>query len=257
MKKVKGTIMDDKNKAQPTAQLSVPAKSLLVGIMTIITLALLAIPLYATSVHASVREPLLLKDGNPSYGSLIATKSMQDSFGQTSTDASKDTADDKTSKAGKDTKDKTDKDNSKASEDTPDDTAFGYVPDDSITATGQGGTNAGGASGKGDAQASGSGGSGGSGGAGGGNTQGTWHPGWTEVVHHPAEYEEIWHDEVGHYAAICSVCGEITGDPNQHLLDTGHGSWYTGYVVDSPAWSERVQTKAAWDESVNHPGYWG
>ncbi|MCL1847710.1 MAG: hypothetical protein FWF91_07100 [Coriobacteriia bacterium] len=128
------------------------------------------------------------------------------------------------------------------------------------TGTGSTGT---GSSGSG-SSSTGSGGSGtGSGGSGGTGTGGTgptkvWHEGWTEVIHHPAEYEEVWHPEEGHYGSLCNTCGaEISGFAAQHLLDSGHSSYRTDvYFIDSPAWIENVLVKAAWDETIEHPGYW-
>jgi hypothetical protein len=84
-------------------------------------------------------------------------------------------------------------------------------------------------------------GSGSSGGGGGPDPHAgqTWHPAWTE---------EVWHDEVGHYGAICNTCGqEIPPPGSQHLLETGHDS-YRGPVwfVDAPGWMEYI----------HHEGYW-
>ena len=122
-----------------------------------------------------------------------------------------------------------------------------------------------GASGSGGASGGTSGGGGsGSGGwgtsGGGSGTGGVWHDGWTEVIHHPAVYQEVWHPEVGHYADVCNICGlELgPGEGGWHLINTGHVS-YSGdvYIMDSPAWIENVLVSTEWDEYIDHPGYWG
>ena len=103
-------------------------------------------------------------------------------------------------------------------------------------------------------------GSGGSGGGGGGNTapQPVWHPGWTEVIHHPAEYQEVWHPAEGHYGSVCNDCGaEISGHAAQHLIETGHNSYRNNvWIETSPGWTEHVVVREAWDEYIEHPGYW-
>lgn len=58
---------------------------------------------------------------------------------------------------------------------------------------------------------------------------------WDEQVWVPnqvwIETSPAWDEPVYGEVSICSTCGNIIqGDPNQHLLDTGHSSWYSDYV---------------------------
>ena len=92
---------------------------------------------------------------------------------------------------------------------------------------------------------------------------------WTEYIEHPAVYQTVHHNAVGHYGDRCNQCGrEITGYAPQHLEDNVPNCWsYTNYYwfVDSPAWDEQVLVSGAWTESIYHPatyktihheGYW-
>ena len=58
---------------------------------------------------------------------------------------------------------------------------------------------------------------------------------WDEQVWVPnqvwVETSAAWDEPVYGEVSICSTCDNIIqGDPNQHLLDTGHSSWYSDYV---------------------------
>ena len=219
-----------------TERLSAPAKGVLIAALILIAVLLFAVPFLATSLTGTPQEGLK-PAGATGLDRFAAAIAIEDCLPAVKADADKDKAADKEVKAKKASKKKKDAKDSKADDDG------GAAPSQGVGESGGG---------------SGSGGGGAGGGGNGGGNQGVWHPGWTEVVHHPAVYEDVWHDEIGHYADVCNTCGAELGPglAPRHLLDTGHESYRTAYVMDSPAWSERVQVKAAWDETIEHPGYW-
>ncbi|MDR3315624.1 MAG: hypothetical protein LBS98_03985 [Coriobacteriales bacterium] len=136
--------------------------------------------------------------------------------------------------------------------------------------TGSSGSGSTGGSGGGGTAPGGSG-SGGTGGSGGGgattptdpNAGKTWHPAWDEsvwVVDVPGHNNEVYHQEEGHYAAVCNTCGAELGPglAGQHLLGTGHDSYRSNiWFTDVPAWIESVWVPEVghWT-TIHHPGYW-
>lgn len=90
----------------------------------------------------------------------------------------------------------------------------------------------------------------------------------THTVHHDAtgHYEDVviqdaWDEPVYDMVEcqICAVCGEIEGDPNRHLGETGHSNWWsdwkpvqTGTIHhDAVTESRWVEDTAAWDETIS------
>lgn len=88
----------------------------------------------------------------------------------------------------------------------------------------------------------------------------------TEVIHHEAETEVVYHDEVSHieyqwkwwgvkdHGETVWTDGSYPGGQPNHWPGIWKKNGNENKVVDQAAWEETVITKEAWDETVTTPG---
>jgi hypothetical protein len=94
----------------------------------------------------------------------------------------------------------------------------------------------------------------------------TWREPWTETIGHPAEYTEVYHPEVWEIVAYVEFYDGYIAPSSWTMVEIGAymhdnraaaGYWVKDKTVKvSEAWFEQTLAKAAWTETINHPGEW-